>query len=287
MGRARIPKNFPRVALDSVLIIGSGKWANTLTERYRTLANINVSQISFQQSLLFAKGSLPPNDLFVLASRPQNNFEFLLKHENSKANFLVEKPLVFDERSRTFFSTRPPTARISVNYQYSSTPGWTEFVEICKSHLEDITAISISNLGPVARSYLSPALDYGSHVLALAIELRSILEMNYQDFQIVDCQGDELRQEIKIVLNKIELYLEFGTHEVRANRIQLRLRNHETVFDLNAKKGKSITGNTEVGSREPILRTLQSALNLANKKPIQGVQESIEIFDIYKKAINS
>lgn len=287
MGRARIPKNFPRVALDSVLIVGSGKWASTLTERYRTLIDLDVNQISFQQSLLFAKGSLPPSDLFVLASRPQKNFEFLLKHEDSKANFLVEKPLVFDEGSRVFFSTSPPKARISVNYQYSSTPGWSEFAEICKSNLEDITSISISNLGPVARSYLSPALDYGSHVLALAIELRSILEINQQDFQIVDCQGDEFRQEIKIVLKKIELNLKYGFHEMRENRIQLRIRNQDTVFDLNAKKSNSIAGNTKIGLREPILRTLESALNLANKKPIQGVQESIEIFDIYKKVINS
>ena len=171
--------------------------------------------------------------------------------------------------------------------KYADTPGWSDFVEICKSDLEDITSISISNLGPVARSYLSPALDYGSHVLALAIELRSILEINHQDFQIVDCRGDELRQEIKIVLNKIELNLEFGSDKIRANRVQLRIRNHDTVFDLSAKKSNSITGNTEVGWREPILRTLEGALNLADKKPTQGVPESIEIFDIYKKAINS
>jgi hypothetical protein len=273
--------------LKKVLIVGSGKWANTLLERYGTLKNLEVCQISFHQSLSLTKKDILQNDLCVLASRPQNNFELLLKNDYPEASFLVEKPLVYDEKSKSHFSLERPKARISVNYQYSSTSAWSQFIEICKEEVSIPISISISNLGPAKRDYISPALDYGSHVLALAIELRSILEISSHGFKITEHQGDDSRQTVGALLNEIELNLEFGLHGQRVNRIELRTEKRFMTFDLNTKNENLATEPTQVGAIEPILKRLENALNYSSKNYQHGIQESIEIFDIYQRVINS
>jgi len=270
-----------------VLIIGSGQWANKLLERYSTLTDLNISQISFQQSLLLTTRNLVDNDLCVLASRPQNNFQLLLSHNDPKANYLVEKPLVFDQESRNYFSTKPSKARILVNYQYSSTSAWSHFIETFTREMSNPISVSISNLGPATRDYISPALDYGSHVLALAIEFRSILGIVEQGFEFVDYQGDQSWQEIKLLLDKVELKLEYGFHKERISKIELKSKSQHKIFYFSGKHRNFRPEPILTGLKEPILQTLEGALYPATKYYIHTIQESVEIFDIYQRVINS
>ena len=265
-----------------VLIVGSGAWSDILVQRYKNVQEVAVTKIGYRESTKLDFRLLAPKDLYVLASRPENNFKFVKKYDNTDMNFLVEKPLVFNEETYQYFNNLNSSPKIRTNYQYLETNEWTRIMEACSTHVLDDVIISITNLGPKRRDYLSPALDYGSHVLSMVHDLRSRQQRSV-NLEILESTGNDNGYKVKLRLLNISLNLDYGTSINRVNTLSLRSAQSEINYDLSADKDNSSNTKVLLAMDEPIIKTLARSLVPNLDSPHQGTARDLDIFSLHQE----
>lgn len=265
-----------------VLIVGSGAWSDILAQRYKNVQDVAVTKIGYRETTKLDFRLLPRKDLYVLASRPENNFTFVKKYDNTDMNFLIEKPLVFNEQTYQYFNNLDSSAKIRTNYQYLETNEWTRIIEACSTHVLDDVTISIANLGPKRRDYLSPALDYGSHVLSMVHDLR-LHQQQSINLEILESTGNDNRYKVKLRLLNIYLNLDYGTNIERINTLSLRSAQSEINYNLSAEKNYSSNTKMLLAMDEPIIKTLARSLVPNLDSPHQGTTRDLDIYGLHQK----
>ena len=265
-----------------VLIVGSGAWSDILVQRYKNVQEVAVTKIGYRETAKLDFRLLPKKDLYVLASRPENNFSFVKKYGNTDMNFLIEKPLVFNDATYQYFNNSNPSAKIRTNYQYLETNDWTRIMEACSKHVLDEVCVSITNLGPKRRGYLSPALDYGSHVLSMVHDLRS-RQQSPVNLEILESTGNDDGYKVKLRLLNINLTLDYGNNVKRINTVSLRTTQSELNYDLSAEKDYPSNTKMLLAMDEPIIKTLAKSLVPNLDSPHQGTARDLEIYSLHQK----
>lgn len=269
-----------------VLVVGSGAWSETLAERYNHVEELEVSRVSYSAASRLDYRLLPRNDLYVLASRPANNFEFIKKYIDSEMNLLVEKPLIYDTESFNYFHSANVALRIKSNYQYLETPEWIKVAEECGNKNSKDLIVKITNLGPKRRTYLSPSLDYGSHVLSMVIDLKSKLIDSNANLEILESIGNVNAYRVKLKMSNIRLDLNYGVSSERTNSIVLGNSQCDSIFDLSGSRNYSNNLMQLRDVEEPILKTLRNSITQELISVHPDISRDLEIYELHQQIIS-
>jgi hypothetical protein len=158
-------------------------------------------------------------------------------------------------------------------------------MEACAIHVLDDVEISITNLGPKKRDYLSPALDYGSHVLSMVHDLRSLQQPSFTP-EILESAGNDERYKVKLRLSNLRLNLDYGTNSSRVNTVSWRSAQSELNFDLSAKKNYSNNVETLLAADEPVLKTLAKSLLPNLDIGYQGLGRDLDIYGLHRGIVS-
>lgn len=158
-----------------VLVIGNGKWAETIVKSLKNAQNgIHIGQIGARNFSSVDNQEILKNvSVIWVATLPQLQIEVLKKIIDTKSKVIIEKPVArnLEELEILIEVIKGSNCHLYLSALWNRSILWEKFLENSISKIEFINRIEIRRGSTLLRDSLNPIIDWLPHDLYLLTEL--------------------------------------------------------------------------------------------------------------------